>query len=63
MVRCFLVVYLLDLRRLGLVRYAMERTDSYIKIWFWARDAGTVPSDVRDAAPSVNPNSWVCYAN
>ena len=41
----------------------MERTESHIKIWFWTRDAGNVPSDVRNGAPSVDPNSWVCYSN
>ena len=39
--------------------YAMERTDSFIKVWFWTRNAGNVPSDVKNGATSVNTDSWV----
>lgn len=39
--------------------YAVERTDSYIKVWFWGRDDGSVPAEVRDAGTAaVNPDSW-----
>uniref|UniRef100_A0A0W0G9J8 Putative laminarinase n=1 Tax=Moniliophthora roreri TaxID=221103 RepID=A0A0W0G9J8_MONRR len=38
--------------------YAMERTNSFIKIWFWSRNDGNVPSEVRNGAGSVNTDSW-----
>ncbi|KAI0759554.1 laminarinase [Trametes elegans] len=38
--------------------YAMERTNSFIKIWFWSRNDGSVPSDVKNGASSVNTGNW-----
>ncbi|KAK7047373.1 hypothetical protein VNI00_006604 [Paramarasmius palmivorus] len=38
--------------------YAVERTDSFIKVWFWARNDAAVPADVRNSATSVNTDSW-----
>ncbi|EIM80617.1 2 beta-glucan [Stereum hirsutum FP-91666 SS1] len=38
--------------------YAMERTSSFIKVWFWARDDGSVPSDVSSGASSVDTDNW-----
>ncbi|KAL0949940.1 hypothetical protein HGRIS_009965 [Hohenbuehelia grisea] len=38
--------------------YAVERTNSFIKVWFWARNDGSVPSAVRSGASSVNTDSW-----
>ncbi|KAG7094982.1 hypothetical protein E1B28_005779 [Marasmius oreades] len=38
--------------------YAMERTNSAIKIWFWPRNSGSVPSQVRDGATSINTDTW-----
>ena len=40
--------------------YAMERTDSFIKVWFWTRNAGNVPSDVKNGATTVDTDNWVC---
>ena len=40
--------------------YAMERTNSFIKVWFWSRNAN-VPSDVRNGGSTVNTDAWVCY--
>ncbi|KAF5356762.1 hypothetical protein D9756_006725 [Leucocoprinus leucothites] len=37
--------------------YAVERTSSFIKIWFWPR-GGSVPSDVSGGSTSVNTDSW-----
>jgi len=37
--------------------YAMERTNSYIKIWFWPRN-GSPPSDVSGGAGSVDTSNW-----
>ncbi|KAI0072358.1 putative laminarinase [Panus rudis PR-1116 ss-1] len=38
--------------------YAMERTNTFIKVWFWPRNAGNVPSDVRNGGSSVNTDNW-----
>ncbi|KAF4622600.1 hypothetical protein D9613_009003 [Agrocybe pediades] len=38
--------------------YAMERSSTYIKVWFWSRNDGSVPSEVRNGASQVNPNNW-----
>ncbi|KAH9923010.1 endo-1,3(4)-beta-glucanase-like protein [Amylocystis lapponica] len=38
--------------------YVMERTTSYINVWFWSRSDGSVPSDVSGAANSVDTSSW-----
>lgn len=40
--------------------YAMERTTTFIKVWFWPRNSGSVPSDVRNGGSSVNTGNWVC---
>jgi len=34
--------------------YALERTSSFINVWFWSRGATNVPSDVRAGGTSVN---------
>ncbi|KAF8069103.1 laminarinase [Lyophyllum atratum] len=38
--------------------YAMERTTSFIKVWFWTRSATNVPADVKNGATSVNTGNW-----
>ena len=38
--------------------YAMERTSTSIKVWFWPRN-GPVPSDVQNGASNVNTDAWV----
>jgi len=38
--------------------YAMERTNSAIKVWYWARNDGSVPSDVKNGASSINTSNW-----
>ena len=38
--------------------YAMERTRSSIKVWFWPRD-GKPPNDVRDGKDKINTKHWV----
>ncbi|KAF7789293.1 hypothetical protein EIP86_000236 [Pleurotus ostreatoroseus] len=38
--------------------YAMERTDSFIKVWFWTRNAGNVPSDVKNGGTTVDTDNW-----
>lgn len=37
----------------------MERSEHSIKIWFWARDNPSVPSDVSTGASVVDPDGWV----
>jgi hypothetical protein len=37
----------------------MERTSTFIKVWFWPRHASDVPSDVRNGnSNSVNTDAW-----
>ncbi|KAF9460039.1 laminarinase [Collybia nuda] len=38
--------------------FAMERTSSYIKVWFWSRQATGIPSDVLNGATSINTGNW-----
>ncbi|KAJ3509319.1 hypothetical protein NLJ89_g5285 [Agrocybe chaxingu] len=38
--------------------YVIERTPTYIKVWFWARNDGSVPAEVRNGLGQVNPNNW-----
>ena len=40
-------------------RFAMERTTTFINIWFWARNDGSVPSDVQSGGPYVDTDNWV----
>lgn len=39
--------------------YAMERTNNFIKVWFWPRNSGSVPSDMKTGASSINTDNWV----
>ena len=39
--------------------YAMERTNSFIKVWFWSRSAGNIPSDILNGATTINTDNWV----
>jgi len=44
--------------------YAMERTDTFINVWFWARNDASVPADVANGYAQVNPAHWgTPYAN
>ncbi|KAF9528601.1 glycoside hydrolase family 16 protein [Crepidotus variabilis] len=38
--------------------YALERTSSSIKVWFWARNDGGVPAEVRNGGSNVTPGNW-----
>lgn len=38
--------------------YAMERTNNFIKMWFWTRNGGGAPSDLTSGAASVNTDNW-----
>ncbi|KAF5313915.1 hypothetical protein D9619_013046 [Psilocybe cf. subviscida] len=38
--------------------YAIERTSQFIKIWFWPRNSGSVPSDVKNGASKANTDAW-----
>jgi len=38
--------------------YAIERTTTYIKVWFWSRNDGTVPAEVKNGGSQTNPNNW-----
>ena len=39
--------------------YAVERTDTFIKVWFWNREVPGTPSDVLNGASSVITDNWV----
>lgn len=38
--------------------YAVERTDNFIKIWFWGRNDDSVPDEVKSNTGSVSPSTW-----
>ncbi|KAF8590994.1 glycoside hydrolase family 16 protein [Ramaria rubella] len=38
--------------------YAMERTTTEIRVWFWSRTDGSVPSDVQNAPTSIDTSTW-----
>lgn len=38
--------------------YALERTESSIKVWFWPRN-GKPPSEVKSGKGQINTDSWV----
>ncbi|KAF9003020.1 concanavalin A-like lectin/glucanase domain-containing protein [Cyathus striatus] len=38
--------------------YVVERSATYIKVWFWARNDGSVPAEVKNGASTVNPDNW-----
>ncbi|KZS90843.1 2 beta-glucanase [Sistotremastrum niveocremeum HHB9708] len=38
--------------------YAMERTPDFIKMWFWARNDPSIPSDLASGANAVNTAAW-----
>ncbi|KAH6917917.1 endo-beta-glucanase [Coprinopsis sp. MPI-PUGE-AT-0042] len=38
--------------------YAVERTNDYIKAWFWSRYDWDVPEEIRNGAGVVNPLYW-----
>ena len=39
--------------------FALERTSSELKVWFWPRDGGAIPGDVSAGAGSVDTDGWV----
>ncbi|KIM46776.1 glycoside hydrolase family 16 protein [Hebeloma cylindrosporum] len=38
--------------------YAVERTDSFIKAWFWSRTDSGIPYEVQSGVPSVDTDNW-----
>jgi hypothetical protein len=38
--------------------YAMERTTTYIKVWFWSRNSAYVPAGVKSGAGSLDTSGW-----
>ncbi|KAJ7891683.1 glycoside hydrolase family 16 protein [Mycena olivaceomarginata] len=38
--------------------YAIERTNSFINIWFWSRNAANVPADVSAGGTTVDTSDW-----
>ena len=43
----------------GNCRYALERTDSFIKVWFWGRDSSDTPAEVANGTGSIDTDNWV----
>lgn len=39
--------------------YAMERTNQHINVYFWSRNDGSVPSDIKNGASTINTSNWV----
>ena len=39
--------------------YAMERTSDFIRVFFWARNDGSVPAEVANGGSSINTDTWV----
>ena len=39
--------------------YAMERTEDFIRVFFFPRNAGNVPSDLSTGAASIDTDNWV----
>ena len=40
-------------------RYALERTDTFIKVWFWGRDSSDTPAEVANGTGSIDTDNWV----
>ncbi|KZP18053.1 glycoside hydrolase family 16 protein [Athelia psychrophila] len=38
--------------------YAMERTSTSIKVWFWARGSSSIPAQVSSGASSIDTSTW-----
>ncbi|KAL5508546.1 hypothetical protein ACEPAH_6165 [Sanghuangporus vaninii] len=38
--------------------YVMERTDSFIRVFFWSREDSSVPDEVQSGASTVNPDNY-----
>ncbi|KAG8955274.1 hypothetical protein FRC00_005465, partial [Tulasnella sp. 408] len=36
----------------------MERTSNFINVWWWARNDGSVPNEVKNGNGQVNPAHW-----
>jgi hypothetical protein len=36
----------------------MERTNTFIKVWFWPRIDGAIPRDVSKPGDTVDTNNW-----
>ncbi|KAG8880546.1 hypothetical protein FRB97_000716 [Tulasnella sp. 331] len=47
-----------NLNAVGGGYYAMERTSTYIKIWFWARNEANIPADITSGGSTVSPTNW-----
>ena len=43
--------------------YAMERTDTFIRVFFWDRGDASTPADVSSGAASIDTDNWVCISS
>lgn len=56
---CFLVYQITLMMTLENARYAIERTASFIKVFFWSRSNASVPKDVSSPGSTINTDNWV----
>lgn len=48
-----------SLSLIGFSSYAMERTPTSIKVWWWPRNAASIPTEVTTLhTPDINTQSW-----
>ncbi|KIY51774.1 glycoside hydrolase family 16 protein [Fistulina hepatica ATCC 64428] len=47
-----------DFNSVGGGWYAVERTEDFIKVWFWSRTSSAVPSDASTGASTVDTDDW-----
>ena len=55
--RCF--IHRIAATTLEHLRYAIERTSSFIKVFFWSRGDPSVPGEVSRPASTINTDNWV----
>ena len=44
-------------------RYAIERTNDYISVWFWEHGDGSAPRDATSGAAVIDTSNWVSYSS
>jgi hypothetical protein len=47
-----------DFNNIGGGVYAMERTSTYIKVWYWARNDNSIPADVKSGSSTIETSNW-----
>jgi len=47
-----------DFNNIGGGVYAMERTNDFIKAWYWARNEASIPGDVSSGSNTIETDGW-----